>query len=582
MVNGPPSARLLEDPLSSNPEVTPPSKARLGGGGEPVRPAKRRSLLPVRRERTPGPTAATYGATPLIHGYRRDRVSPAWKVVLYALLAVTCVGWGFYFGLSAPFRIMPLIAPLPLLMLLIIWALPQGEYAPRRAIEPLHLGFFVSLMLWPNYIAITLPGMPWLTMLRIFVVPLIIVTLICISVSPTFRKTMKDCLTSDPFIWRMFAAFVFLQTVTLPLSDRPVLTLNRYIVDQLNHTSIFLISCYVFLLPGFAQRWSKAVLCAAYFICGIGLWENQLGSVPWSGHIPPFLNVESEFVEGVLGGASRSSVGIHRVGAMSAHPLAMAELLGLVAPFALHIGMTRNPLILRILGFAYIPLALMLIELADSRMGNVAMLSAILFYVLIWATLRWRSHKQSLIAPALVLLYPAILGSALLGTFFVGRLRNAVWGGGAKAGSTEARSLQWDLAIPKVITHPFGHGLGQAARKVGYVNPAGKGSLDSYYINMLMDFGPLGFLLFFGMFLYAAWLAAKVVIYFRPSGDTTLLLPLMVAMLQFVIIKSVLGLDHNHPFVFMMLGAIVALAFRAKREQPVTDEDASTKPALAR
>jgi hypothetical protein len=496
-------------------------------------------------------------------------------VALYLALAIIAVAWGFAFGLSAPFRVMPLIAPLPVFILLIIWALPEGDYAPAKAIEPLFVAFLAALMLWPNYIAVVLPGLPWLTMLRIFAAPLLVVALICFSVSARFRTTMKLSIGSDPVIWRVLAAFVFLQTFSLLLSERPVFSINKYIVDQLNHTVVFLISCYVFLIPGFSKRWALALLATGYIICFVGLWESALGQLPWVGHIPSFLRVDSGYVAGVLEGASRTGVGVHRVQAMSSHALAMAEILGLVAPFALHIARGPHSLIIRGLGITYLPLAALLIELADSRLGNVALMSAVLFYILIWALLKWRQDKSNIIAPAIVLLYPAVMVSALLSTFFVGRLRIAVWGSGAQQGSTEAREIQWQLAMPKIMSHPLGHGLGQAARKVGYVNPAGQGSLDSYYLDILMDFGPFGFALFFGMFLYAAWVAAKVVMNYRPQGDMTLLLPLMVGMLQFVIIKSVLSLDHNHPLVFMMLGAIVALSFRARREgklpQPVPE-----------
>lgn len=551
--------------MSTQRETPSPKGRRAAGRVERARTSERRPLLP-RWRRSAKAEPKTDMTVPLLAGYRRPGPGKGRRIALYIALAALFIGWGFYFGLSAPFRIMPLVSPLPLLVLLIIWVLPAGEYAPTRAIEPLYLAFFAALVLWPNYIAVVLPHLPWLTLLRIFVTPLILIFLISISVSARFRATLGAAIGSAPVIWRLLAAFVGLQTFSLLLSDRPVLSFNDYLVDQLNHTFIFIVSCYVFLTPGFSERWAKAYLAMVYFVCGVGLWEWSIGMLPWAGHIPSFLRVETDLVANILDGAQRASLKVHRVQGMSVQPLAMAELLGLAAPFALHIAMNRYPLVLRILGAFYLPLALFLIELADSRLGNVALLSAVLFYILIWAGLKWRQNKQSLIAPALVLLYPALMAMTLVGTFFVRPLRVAVWGSGAQRGSTDARAMQWDLGIPKIITHPFGHGIGQAAKKLGYVNPAGKGTIDSHYLTILMDFGPLGYLLFYGLFAYAAWLAARIVIYFRPKGDTMILLPLMVAMLQFIIIKSVLSLDHNHPLVFMMLGGIVALSYRAKLE----------------
>jgi hypothetical protein len=52
----------------------------------------------------------------------------------------------------------------------------------------------------------------------------------------------------------------------------------------------------------------------------------------------------------------------------------------------------------------------------------------------------------------------------------------------------------------------------------------------------------------------------------RPQGELTMLLPLVVALMNFVVIKSVFSQNANHPLVFMMLGAVVALTYRAQRE----------------
>jgi hypothetical protein len=52
----------------------------------------------------------------------------------------------------------------------------------NAALEPIFLCFFATLIMWPNYLAIALPSLPVVTLLRVFVVPLIAVFLICLSV----------------------------------------------------------------------------------------------------------------------------------------------------------------------------------------------------------------------------------------------------------------------------------------------------------------------------------------------------------------------------------------------------------------
>lgn len=547
-------------------------KARAASGGK-------RRLFARASERSAAVATAPspYPTGRVLAGYRQETSRRGLRIALLVALGLICVAWGAFFALGAPYRIMPLIAPLPVLLLLAVWVLPEGEYAPIKAIEPLFLAFFAALVLWPNYIAVALPHLPWVTMLRMFAAPLVLVVLISISVSAKFRSTLAASLNAAPIVWRMLAAFVILQTVSLVFSSRPAISLNRYIVDQLHHTMIFIVSCYVFLTPGFGERWMRMFLAMLYVVCGIGLWEGAIHVLPWASHIPSFLKIETDLVANILDGAMRAAVGEHRVQAMTSQPLVMAELLGLGTPFAIHAAVGRYPLIMRVAGMVYVPLSMVLIELADSRLGYVAVLSAVLFYLLIWGSLRWRQNQRSLMAPALVLAYPLILVTTLLATFFVGRIRNAVWGTGAQSASNDAREVQWQLAMPKVMTHPLGHGLGEAGKTVGYVSPAGKPTLDSYYITILVDFGFLGFLLFFGMFLYAAWVGSGTLVKRGVRGELGLLLPFTVALLQFVVIKSVLSQDSNHPLVFMILGAIMAFVYRA--QQASGSAKASPQPA---
>jgi hypothetical protein len=54
----------------------------------------------------------------------------------------------------------------------------------------------------------------------------------------------------------------------------------------------------------------------------------------------------------------------------------------------------------------------------------------------------------------------------------------------------------------------------------------------------------------------------------RPDGELRLLMPLAVSVVNFVIVKAVLSQDSNHPLAFIMVGAIIALTYRARKAQP--------------
>src|SRR3546814_8369629 len=83
---------------------------------------------------------------------------------------------------------MPFLVPVIALGLLVIWALPETHWAPTKTLAWLLIAFLIALPLWPNYLAIALPGMPWITLLRIIGAPMILLLLIALSVSAEFRS----------------------------------------------------------------------------------------------------------------------------------------------------------------------------------------------------------------------------------------------------------------------------------------------------------------------------------------------------------------------------------------------------------
>lgn len=505
---------------------------------------------------------AANAARPILAGYRRE-MAPGWRLVFLIALALVALAYGVAFGYMAPARMMPLVAPIALLCCLVIWVLPAGDYAPTPLLEPLFMAFFAALVLWPNYVAIGLPGLPWVTLLRLIGTPMVVALLVCISVSSFFRSRLWDVLKSQKTILWLLVGVVVMQTLTLPLSRDLGLSLNRWIVAQVNWTAILIIACIVFIRPGFAEYWVRVLIAMMFVLCAFALWEQQVGRVPWSGYIPEFLKIDDPHVQRLLQGGSRAATGIYRIQGTSTTPLGFAELLGISIPFALHIIINRNNIIVRFIGFIYIPLCIYIILLTDSRLGLVAALASILFYLLFWAIYSWRSYKNNLIGPAIVFAYPVIFVAAIASTFLVRRLRNEVWGDGSTQASTDSRIAQWVMGLPKVASNPLGHGIGQSGEVLGFRNPSGTPTIDSYYLSILLEIGVVGFIFYYGMFILSVVVAIKNVEFGKQDSEILLLIPFSVSIINFIVVKSVLSQDANHPIVFMMVGAIIALSYRA-------------------
>jgi hypothetical protein len=65
------------------------------------------------------------------------------------------------------------------------------------------------------------------------------------------------------------------------------------------------------------------------------------------------------------------------------------------------------------------------------------------------------------------------------------------------------------------------------------------------------------------MHIYAIVKSAKIG-YERNDGEFQWLGPLAIALFNFIVSKSVFSSEENHPLIFVLLGIVVALAYRAQ------------------
>jgi hypothetical protein len=204
----------------------------------------------------------------------------------------------------------------------------------------------------------------------------------------------------------------------------------------------------------------------------------------------------------------------------------------------------------------------------DSRLGMAGYLLSFMLYLFAWAFRQWRTKPGSMLAGLIVFSYPAIFGLFITATLTVPRLHRMVWGSGQHQFSTNARADQYANGIPIVLSHPWGHGLGQSAQVLGFVNLAGVLTIDTYYLAIALEVGVLGFLTFYGMIIFS--LIKSAIISLRSkSTETLLLVPISIFFINFLVSKSVFSQIENHPLMFFMMGLSLALIYQIKQGDPV-------------
>ena len=485
------------------------------------------------------------------------------------MIVAFCFILGFAYSLLAPALLPVFAAPIAVLALLVIWVLPDSTKPPVRMLEWLFFAFFVVLVLWPDYLAIALPGLPWITLQRLTVFPMVFLLLLCVSTSAQFRRDMARSISEARPLAKLLIAFAVIQFLSIFLSQDKATSIQKFIVAQTNWTAVFFVAAYLFRKPGRLDRWVQLLWGGAIVVSLLAIWEFRIKRLPWAGHIPSFLKIEDPTVAGVVAGHMRAYTNIYRVQATFSTPLGLGEYLALAMPFVLELTTRRHVWQLRIAAIVSIPVLLYAVILTDARLGVIGCLLSFLVYGMFASGRLWKERRSSILGPAITLAYPAIFCVALAATFLVGNIRKKVWGGGAQQGSNGARIEQYHLGIGKIIANPFGYGIGRGAETLGF-NPFGFLTIDTYYISVALEYGVLGFILYYGMIAVGITHAARRAFQLKSSAksDLPLFVPLAISLINFLVIKSVFSQQDNHPIVYMMLGAIMALC---SRPEPLSD-----------
>ncbi len=505
----------------------------------------------------PAPVLPLYTRAP-------DTPSPARRVATVMVQLLVAAAYGFAAVALPPNLLVVLIVPVALCILLALWLMPDRGVFPLRLVERIYGVLLVLMVVWPVYLAVVLPGLPWLTPTRMTLFIITFFFLYSVSVSGALRQHLLVVARSYAPLWIALLLWEGSMFWTVPFSHNLSLTLKSLILNQLRLVEMFFLGCLVFARRGTATR-TIATLIVLAMICAVdGFIEMKLEYPPWANHIPSFMRVDDAMMTNVLGTQARSADGLYRVRGPFPLSLLFAEYLAMCVPFILHWIVTGRSLLLRLAMIVAWVMVMGAILITHSRLGMVGALFAHIAYLPLWALRRWRADRSAILGPFILFGAP-IAALLMIGVVLSSHtLRAHVIGNGAQAASNAARAEQRKLAVPKVAHNPIGYGLGQSGSVLGFTNQGGAMTVDNHIITTLIDLGVVGTLGFYGMFVIAAWLGARL---FLTTADREIELagPLGIMFLVFVVVKTVLSEENNHGLVLLLLGMMAALWARAQK-----------------
>ena len=509
-----------------------------------------------------------FESRPVMKPYRSPPDSTTqrrWRGAVFAGVIFFCLFQGLAFAFLAPYLPMFFAFPLVVLGGLVVWSLPDSDRAPVKWIEGCFFALFVSMVLWPNYLAIAIPGFPWLTMVRLTGFPMVFGLLVAVSQSPGFRAKMAEVLSATPWLWKALVFFVAIQFFSIFLSKQVGQSVDKFIVAQVSWTAMYFVGVYVFSKPGRVELWAS-LLCGMIAVLGlIAVVETRHHQVPWAHHIPSFIKINSPVVDAILAGSSRSYTDIYRTQSTFETSLDFGEYIALTVAFFYSFLFGKYRQFTKIMALILIGVAFVSSYLTHSRSSALGCMVASMLWLLAWGVLQWRNSRQSLFGPSVVLVYPILGVLVLAATLFIGRIRNVIWGGGETVSSTESRVEQWRMGREILLHNPIGHGIGRAAETLNFHQPGGLLTIDSWFLSALLEYGVVGFIVFFGMIVIAVSYAFGALWRARVLDlEISFLIPAAISLVIFVLVRLILSSELNFPIAFMLLGMINALVYRSK------------------
>ena len=495
---------------------------------------------------------------------RRREPGPIRRFLFVALLVMVAMLYGFMAAILPPQLLSWPVTPLLIMIALILWLLPDIGGIQYDRMQTFMIAYIAFSNAWPIYIAFNIPGLPWISMTRIILFCLLTVFIWNFSTSQQMRNAVRDSLSESSIAAKVFWAYWITTAVSLVFASPMGSAISKFLNNQIYWTMIFLVSCLLATRPGYVKRFSSVALAAAAIMFIFGIYEYTIRAVPWLGYLPPFLKIDPDLLEILAGSQSRAGTNIYRVRGPFVVSLVYSEFLTMMFPFFLYFVFKERRVFASLALISATIGCLVIMYLTNARSAVLGALVALVLYPFYYGIRKRSQNSRSIVGTSLLMAYPMIVALSAAVVMLWPRAHVMVLGGGQHQASSDARSEQWRMGIPKLLSHPLGYGVGRGNEALGYTNQAGVGTVDTYYLTVLLDSGAVALPLFMLTFLIPAWLAFK---YYRDarSPEQELLAPLSIALVNFMIVKSVLTSEVNIPLAFAFVGCIIGLVWQRNR-----------------
>lgn len=431
--------------------------------------------------------------------------------------------------------------------------LPDKRRVPRRLIHVVFGLAVITGFLWPNFAYIPIPALPTKNPQRLVWAAAIAYWLYTLSTNPELRDRLARRLAQPGLVWLALGLLGW-RALSVPFSEHSGYGVFIVVREYFEYLPALLFALTWLSGLDDVRRLARWVIFSTAILCGISLLEVVRGENLFLALVPYDPSNEN-FLRAVVEAKLRG--GEYRVQASFDHPLLLAQFLGVALPLALWLAWTdpsRRVRLLTICTLIVLP-AVMWFTRTRTAVGLTAFVGALAVTLVALAAVRKPRADGGNLRAAIGLVAMAAVGVAVL-AFMV---QLAVGRTEEESSSTQVRLMMLDRGIEAMLASPLvGDGPGVGGFQAAVIGSGGQVTLDSYWLMLLLESGLPALMLLLAMLAAASW---RVVTAMSRGLDEANLarLSLGLAMLSFALSTAVLGTPHNLPFMYLLLGAMVAL-----------------------
>jgi hypothetical protein len=489
-------------------------------------------------------------------------------VLAWALAAIVAGSLVGFFAVTLP--PLALAGYVGVFGLVLLWVAPDVRIVSEAWLRRLFFVALVVLLCVPMYYTVDVAPLPWISARRVATFALVAVSAIVFATSSDARQRIVGLARANRLIAACVFGFPIAALLSVFTSISPIASLNAFFAMLIEGYVPFLTALYVIRTKDDVALTVTVVLFCAIFNSSVGIADFIVHKHVMVLLIPKSwlasLIASNPSLQVLVGSYTRN--GEFRASSIFNTSLNFAEFEAMVTPLAAVFIVHGRRLRDRILGALTLLACFAGMFASGARGGFSSAIVAVGLLATLWVIRSARSDPRSLKGAVSGVVTFAGLALLVFAVLFVGQVHKRVLGGGADQSSTDARHIEWQLAMPKIIANPLtGHGFGDAGEIVGYYAPGSEfPSVDSTVISTLAETGVLGLATFFGALLASIATASK-----RYLADLSWAGALMGAvgasLTGYTTYRLVLTVNENGTLAYVLVACVMALNFEFPRRK---------------